>query len=561
MKKLVLFIFTVCALYFLPSPIHAETINYFGSAIQAKEDGSILVVERIQYDFESASRHGIYRTLPFLIYNKNNDRYKMDIDVQSVTDEKGVPYQYSTEESLEDLNIKIGDPDKTITGEHFYLIAYTVKGAMRYFSDHDELYWNVTGNGWTVPIKEADAYIEFTKPLAPEVLKGICFTGASGSKEQMCEVTVNESKVYFKSTEMLDYKEGLTISASFPKGTVAVLEPVKTVYFWETWYGQLLLKILGIALIVLLIIWYILYPLWLPIKWFLYGRDPHVGNSVTAWFDPPEDKHGKSLTAAETGVILDEKVDMRDISAMIIQLAQKGYLEINEKKEKDFTLTKKKDFEGDKKLKPFEEKLLKGIFKGRDTVRLKDVKLATTITSVSDDLYDTLTSEGYFPQNPNTVRTFYAVIMGVAGVTFNLPLLITGTLFGLNMARKTILGAKTATEAKGMKNFLNSQERQLNFQGEKQMLFEKLLPFAIAFGVEQNWINRFKELNIHEPDWYHGYYSNGFQPAYFASSLNSSVSSISTAATPVVSSTGSSSGFSGGGSSGGGGGGGGGGSW
>jgi hypothetical protein len=61
MKKLVLFIFAVCALYFLPSSVHAETINYFGSAIQAKEDGSILVVERIQYDFGSASRHGIYR--------------------------------------------------------------------------------------------------------------------------------------------------------------------------------------------------------------------------------------------------------------------------------------------------------------------------------------------------------------------------------------------------------------------------------------------------------------------------------------------------------------------
>jgi uncharacterized membrane protein YgcG len=565
MRKLVLVFIIMCLVSVLPQPVHAQAVEhipYFGTAIQAKEDGSILVVERIQYDFGSAYRHGIYRTIPYLIHGKNDDKYKMDIRVNSVTDDKGIAYRYSTSSSLEEIILKIGDPDRTITGEHFYIIAYTVKGAMRYFSDHDELYWNATGNSWTVPITHADAYVEFTKQVPADQMKGVCFTGETGSTENNCTIEVNDSKVYAKSSDVLNASQGLTFSAYFPRGTVAVLEPTKVVYFWETWYGKLLIKLAGIAFVLLLVFWYILYPLWLPVKWFLFGRDPNVGKPVTAWFDPPEGVDGKPLTAGETGVILDEKIDMRDISAMIIQLAQKGYLDIVEKKEKDFSLLKKKEFEGDSKLKPFENNLLKGIFKGREAVRLKDVHLSSTITSVSDELYDTLTTEGYFPKNPDTVRTFYAVIMGVAGVTFNLPLLITGTLFGLHMARKTIQGAKAATVARGMKNFLNSQERQLNFQGDKQMLFEKLLPFAIAFGVEENWVNRFKDLNLQEPDWYHGYYSGGYKPMYFAHSLNSSVNSISTAATPEVSSTGSSSGFSSsGGFSGGGGGGGGGGSW
>jgi uncharacterized membrane protein len=108
-----------------------------------------------------------------------------------------------------------------------------------------------------------------------------------------------------------------------------------------------------------------------------------------------------------------------------------------------------------------------------------------------------------------------------------------------------------------MKNFLNSQERQLNFQGDKQMFFEKLLPFAVAFGVEKAWAKRFEAIDIKNPDWYEGTSSSHFNTALFASSLSHSYSSFASSSTPPSS---SSSGFSGG-SSGGGGGGGGGGSW
>jgi len=134
-------------------------------------------------------------------------------------------------------------------------------------------------------------------------------------------------------------------------------------------------------------------------------------------------------------------------------------------------------------------------------------------------------------------------------------------LFGRVMPRKTVFGAEAKNVAFSLKNFLTSQKRQLEFQADKQMMFERLLPFAVAFGVEKIWAKRFETLNITQPSWYHSYSSNNFNSYLLVNSLNSSFRSINTAATPTRSSSGFSSGFSGGGFSGGGGGGGGGGSW
>jgi uncharacterized membrane protein len=145
--------------------------------------------------------------------------------------------------------------------------------------------------------------------------------------------------------------------------------------------------------------------------------------------------------------------------------------------------------------------------------------------------------------------------------TLNLPLLVIAGLFGRNMPKKTPIGAQEANVGLSLKNFLASQERKLAFQSRNQMFFEKLLPYAVAFGVEKIWAQRFNDINLKQPDWYQGYGSTPrFYPVNFVSSLNTSFTGLNRAVTPTSSSSGFSSGFSGG-SSGGGGGGGGGGSW
>jgi uncharacterized membrane protein len=188
--------------------------------------------------------------------------------------------------------------------------------------------------------------------------------------------------------------------------------------------------------------------------------------------------------------------------------------------------------------------------------------LAPSVTATKAELYETVVRDGLFPKNPQTQRTMYYVLAGVALFTGNFLLAAVAFLFGRAMPRKTIDGINAANVATALKGFIVSQDRQYKFQAEKQLLFEKMLPYAIIFGVEKIWAERFKDIDIAQPSWYQSYNSNAFTTMYLASSLSHSFSSsVVSAATPTRSSSGFSSGFSGGGFSGGGGGGGGGGSW
>ena len=143
-----------------------EQIQNFDTQIIINQDGTIGVEERITYDFGSLEKHGIYRNIPYIKTNKEGKKFKLEFENFSVTDETGSRYKYDKSVSSGKINLKIGDADKTITGVHNYIIRYRVSGALTYFSDHDELYWNVTGNGWPVPIEQARATV--TSPAKPK---------------------------------------------------------------------------------------------------------------------------------------------------------------------------------------------------------------------------------------------------------------------------------------------------------------------------------------------------------------------------------------------------------
>ncbi len=529
-----------------------EHIEKFNTDIDVLKDGKIEVKETIVYDFSELLRHGIFRNIPFTKLNKDNKRVDLAFKNFSVTDENGDKYKFDKSVENEQIILKIGDPNKTITGIHTYVISYTVEGAIGYFDSQDEIYWNATGTEWDVPIATATASI--TLPEKIENAPSRCITGSYGSTETNCKTYQEDNTVYFTSDDLLDSHEGLTVLVGFPKNTVAYLPPTEYVPFFERWYGKIVLVGIGIGAF----LWYIFLPVYLIIHYFLRGRDPYVGKAVSAWYDPPKTSSKRFLTPAETGALLDETVNRRDVFAAIIDLARRGYIKIEERDKKDFFIIKKSS-KDKQKLQPFEEKLLEGLFSEGNEARLKDTKLYTTIGEVENMLYKNLVTEGFFPKNPKTIRTLY-IVLGFFGIfTLNFVLAFVAFFFGRIMPRKTLFGAEQAQVAKGVKNFLTSQEKQLEFQADKQMFFEKLLPFAVAFGVEKIWAKRFEEFDLKEPSWYHSSTGTHFNAMYLASSLNDSYKSFSVSSTPPSSS--SSSGFGGGGFSGGGGGGGGGGSW
>ncbi|MBI3620091.1 DUF2207 domain-containing protein [Candidatus Roizmanbacteria bacterium] len=535
--------------------ITGEHIRSFNSFIRVLTDGRIEVSERIVYDFYANSRHGIYRDIPYVKYTADRKKARMTIVIGGVTEPgtKAV-YPFTTEDDGERLRLKIGDPNTLITGVHAYVIAYTVSGGLTYFNDHDELYWNSTGTGWQIPMEKATSEVALPEGIVPAEIRAACYTGSYGSMQQSCRHSAIRQTVNFETDSYLLPGQGLSTVVGFSKGIVQVVRPTVIIPFYERPVGRVVIAVIFVAALW----WYVGYPIWIAVKWWRCGRDPKpTTGEVRAWFEPPRLASGRSLTPSEAGVLIDETADQADVFALIIHLASRGYFKIVEKKEGDFYFIKRKGYDRDQSLLPFELTFLSEMFSAEDEVRIKDKALYLTVAQVKKEIYQGLVDAELFLKNPNTIRLFYTVIAGFSLFTGNLPLLVSSLVFGLRLPRKTQKGADANAVVKSLRNFLKSQERQLNFQGKHQLLFEKLLAYAVAFGIEREWVKRFESLDLTYPVWYQAYGGGRFSSLYFINSMQSSFSSIQAASYPPAA---SSSGFAGG-FSGGGGGGGGGGSW
>lgn len=556
MKKLSLILLVVFAWFFWPAPVNAEQINAFDARYVINTDGTVSVHENIHYDFAATPRHGIFRTIPLVKQNTEGKKFLLQLSDIFVTDETQKPYTYTKTTDGSNLTLKIGDPDHTTTGAHTYVIVYRVRGALTYFSDHDELNWNVTGTDWQVPIEQTRVFISLPQQTSANDLRLSCFTGSFGSTVSNCQTSYRDGGAIVTAGP-LPSGQGVTVVIGFPKGIVATLEPKPYATFFETFLGKIVL----VFLFLVAILWYVIAPGVVIYRWWKYGRDPKPAMGVvTAWFDAPKTKGHRRLRPAEAGTLIDERADMADITATIVDLARRGYIKIIETKKDDFTLEKQSAPPDGEAIVSFEQKLLDGIFSSNDRERIKDAKLYETIPDVQQSIYEQVVSDGFFLKSPQSTRMGYAVLGVFSLATGNILLALIAWTFGMAMPRKTLFGAEQAAVAKSLKNFLSSQEKKLAFQARNQMFFEKFLPYAVAFGVEKIWAQRFKNIQMTSPDWYQGYSSGSFTSMMLVNSLSSSVRSISASATPTRSSTGFSSGFSGG-SSGGGGGGGGGGSW
>jgi uncharacterized membrane protein len=535
-----------------------ENIRNFNSAYRINKDGSVSAVELIEYQLPE-QRHGIIREIPYTKTNEDGKIFDVVINVNSVTNESGQPYNFSTSKESGYLKIKIGDANSYVTGTKTYKIEYTLRGALTYFSDHDEFYWNITGNEWNYPIYNSSATVEIEDYNFDSSTRTKCFTGPKDSKQQNCDVRVNNNKVIVKANGLLTQKEGLTLVLGFPKGIVSVLEPKQS-------GNPFLMMLLSLGILVAGLIWFIFLPIKVLIK-YLKERSNTTRKQkiVSAWFSPPTDQNKVPLRPAEVSALVSKSVSNKEITATIIDLAFRGYIKIKQVEDKVLFITKK-DIEL-VKLKPFddlneyEKKLVDTLFGSKETVKIGDLKENTTVynglNSTKDMVLKKLQEKGMFIDDLKKYQDLYMVLGMLGFFTFNIILGLVAILLGRKSARRTDIGIEKYSEAMSLKNFLVSQDEKLDFQADKQMFFEKLLPYATAFGVEDVWIKKFEALNLSNPSWYDGNTRDLYALSTITHSLNSGVSTTS----PTRSSSGFSSGFSGGGSSGGGGGGGGGGSW
>jgi len=562
----------------LVSPVSAQdfTINTFHSDITINEDSSFTVKENIEVEFYRP-RHGIYREIPFKYTDELGKTIETPIDVMSVNDGSGKDWKYRYKKTGNVVNIRIGDANKYVSGNQTYIITYKVENAILFFNDHDELYWNVTGNYWRAPIKEASAYVNLAVKKKSENLWAACYTGVLGSRESECGFETSKKVGEFFTKKPLNSGEGLTIAFGWDK------ELVSNPSFWKRFLWAIDIRENWIFILPVFSLIFMMN------LWRTKGRDPKVREAVTVMYEPP--KYGdKPLTPAEVGALIDEKLDSRDVTSTIVGLAVKGYIKIEETKAEglifdstDYYLSKVK--EADENLSPFEIELMKKIFTGDlPGIMVSDMKnkFYTHLELLKNTLYKELVRKRYFLSSPEKVRNVY-LIAGIISVviapfvfafltTFGGKGMFAGILTGLPvlafsrvMPAKTKAGAFAYMDILGFQEFMNRAEKdRLERMGEKD-LFSKFLPYAIALDVADNWAKAFEGIYQEQPEWYvsHGRFKT-FSPYTFSRSFNSVTSSLSSAmfSSPRGSGVGGSGGFSGGGgSSGGGFGGGGGGSW
>ncbi len=566
------------------SPSYGEdfTINGFHSDIVINDDSSFTVNETLEVEFHRP-RHGIYREIPFSYTDDLGNRTVTPLDVLSVTDASGKKWNVKIDNRGNVVNIRIGDKDKYVEGRQTYLISYRVENALLFFEDHDELYWNVTGNSWNVPIREASANVMLATKTGSSRLWASCYTGVFRSRQSLCRYETHGNSAEFSLRRSLGPGEGFTIAFGWDKGLV-LPPPAWRTFLWrvkENW--SFILPFLSLIFMVNL--------------WRKIGRDPRVKESVAVMYEPPG-YNGKPLSPAEVGALVDERLDPRDITSTLVGLAVKGYIKIEETKREglifdstDYYLSKLK--EPDENLSSFEKELMTGAFsgplRGRLVSEMKN-KFYTKLESLKKTLYGELEEKKYFLKSPEKVRSFYTVAaVVVAGVAISAAIVLTqgligaasftsivsfkcalaGLLTGLPvfafarvMPAKTRAGASAYMDILGFQEFLNRAEKdRLERMGDKD-LFSKFLPYAIALDVADNWAKAFEGIYQNPPDWYvspGGFRS--FSPSHFSHSVNSMTSSLGTAMFSTPRGSGISGLSGGGGFSGGGFGGGGGGSW
>jgi uncharacterized membrane protein YgcG len=523
---------------------------------------------RVHFD---GSFNGIYRDFPVRYRGPGGFDYRLFTSVRGVEDGGGHGLKYQTSRHGGDLRIKIWVPGaqnatRTVT------IHYRIENGLRFFDDYDELYWNVTGTQWPVPIDAASATIHL--PVQVQGVRAKAYTGAFGSRAQDASVRATGPLIQIRASHPLALHEGLTADVAWETGVVERPGFIRRVgwFLRSNWP-------LGLPLLV--------FPAMFAM-WWKRGRDPRL-RPIAVRYEPPD-----GLTPGEEGVLVDESPDMRDITATLVDLAVRGYVTIEEhdhmkflglghSREYAFDLERPKDQWSD--LAPHEEELLNGIF---DDGALKHVALDDLensfykkLSGIKDRMFEALMRRGYYGRRPDRVRAMWLGVAFVgtvlclmgglkladrfsfSGLAVGVGAVLSGLIvaaIGWFMPAKTAAGARALEAVLGFEEFLKRVEEdrfKKLIKGPKD--FERFLPHAMALGVEKAWARAFDGLYTEPPSWYRGTSPMGFQPSLFVASLGNMSARTGSVMTSHPRSSGSSGfggggGFSGGGFGGGGGG-------
>jgi uncharacterized membrane protein len=486
--------------------------------IAITSEGDLLVQERQVIAFTSGRFHYGYRTIPL---GKTDGIENVEIwegDRQYTQSSSQSEYTFTVDKEGDELLVYWYFP-YTSQSKHSFIFKYTVKGGVRINDEEgDSVFWKAVPPDHSYPIKNARVTVRF--PAGVELgNEHIVSYGAPA------EWTIEGDSVTFVATRDLPPGQELEVGVPFGPNLVTADKPD-----WQKREEQA--EILNLAMGVVGALILVGGLLGVLLLWYTRGRDPEVGLAADYISEPPSD-----APPGVAGTLVDERADMQDVIASLIDLGRRGYLEMIETSASqglfglgggsEFTF--RRTTKGWDDLLPFERTILDKIFGGQREKALSDLKnkFYTAIPKIKKDLYKQTVAYQFFRTDPDTVRSRYSGLgIGLLVLTGGLGFLITSVLgdmaggiicpfigvgitavaviiVGQAMPVKTRKGSEETAKWKAFKQYLKEIDRYMQLE-EATDQFDKYLPYAIAFGIERSWINKFAAVpTTPVPIWYY----------------------------------------------------------
>ena len=506
----------------------------FDVDITVNTDGTFDVAEHQQIRFTSGSFSFGYRDIP--IHNLDY------IDHWAVTDAAGHtyteapgskdPYTFTVDNSNGHYIVHWYFPSMSNSADT-YTLSYRVHGGLRYYEKGDMAWWKAIYADRSFPVLAG--HVRVIVPAAAKIQQWAAYiNSADARKSATANVMDNGQAVLFELGRTLQTGEDFEVRVEFTPGVVQGTAPAwqkaadaaaaqqdAAIAFRNKWG-----PVVTLAFVVLTVLLVFGGPALLYVLWYRLGRDKPTEMVADYLPEPPD-----NLAPGMAGTLLDETVDMEDIIATIVDLARRKAISITEEKQEGF-FHSGTDFiyrreHKDVELLPFERKLLNDLFGHKDEVRLSDLKqkFYSKLDGIKSEMYKAVVSADLFPRDPNAVRNQYGCLGGVglavaAGVGMGLSALF-GTLtgaaalpgFGLGvvalgllmlaryMPRKTDHGAEEAAKWNAFKTYLRHIDKYSDLESQKE-IWDRWLPYAIAFGIDKQYIHKFEKVQAPAPGWY-----------------------------------------------------------
>lgn len=513
------------ALLLLASPTSAAPQppywQRFDVSIDVQQNGDFLVTEDQTVVFGPTTARRGFREIPL-------DRVVQITDVS--VSEPGRNYRRGTESPNTFQVTREGDVlriewwfQPTFNAPRTFLVSYRVVGGLRYYPGGDQLYWKAIYADRPYPIETGRVVARFPADLAADQVRIAAYPeelGATGS-------LVDPRTVQF-TAHNIPAGTGLEVRVQFPHGLVAGEPPP-----WQAaadradWYNQTLRPVVNFFLGVASLLVLLVGSLWVFLSWYGRGRDPRVGEVPRLLSEPPGD-----LPPAIAGTLVDQRADVHDAVATLIDLARRGVLRIVEesrpragRSRRDFRIERLQDQpEG---LEDYEQTIVDAIFASGSSVRFSKIgqRFRAAIPAVQWQLYHRVVREGFFSESPESVRGRHLAVGGILLVGGAALAILLGMLLGSlaelvwapfvalavvgivkmmvapHMPARTPEGALAAARWEAFARYLAEQQPREEVE-RHQDLFEPYLPYAVAFEVDRQWVRKFASAGAPAPRWY-----------------------------------------------------------